>query len=170
MTEPHRRVLGVDLGLKRTGLAVSDELRMTTRALANLTPKSRAEDVAHLVALCVELKVGDVVVGYPTLPRSGEEGPMARRARGFSEVLREALLPHGVRVHLVDETGTSKTAARRLVESGIKRSRRKAALDSEAARLLIEHFVADVERGPKTPRDDDEHEELGRDEGGGSDG
>lgn len=170
MSQAHRRVLGVDLGLKRTGLAVSDELRMTTRALENLTPKSRAEDVARLVELCLELEVGDVVVGYPTLPRSGEEGPMARRARGFSEVLREALLPHGVRVHLVDETGTSKMAARRLVESGIKRSKRKAALDSEAARLLIEHFVADIERGPEAPRDDEEQDETGRDDGGGPDG
>lgn len=137
------RVLGVDLGLKRTGLAVSDELRLTTRALDNLTPRSRAEDVARLVELCLELDVADVVVGYPSLPRSGDEGPMARRARGFAEVLERALEEHGVRVHLVDETGSSKLAAQRLVESGVKRTRRRAALDAEAARVLIEGFVAD---------------------------
>ncbi len=141
MSEPTGRVLGVDLGLKRTGLAVSDELRMTTRALENLTPRSRAEDVASLVALAGELLVTDVVVGYPALPRSGDEGPMAKRARGFAEVLGAALAPAGVRVHLVDEAGTSLLAAKRLVESGVKRSKRKAALDSEAARVLIEHWV-----------------------------
>lgn len=146
MSEPKGRVLGVDLGLKRTGLAISDELRMTTRALENLTPKSRAEDVAYLVALTSQLEVTDVVVGYPSLPRSGDEGPMAKRARGFAEVLREALLPEGVRVHLVDETGTSLLAAKRLAESGIKRSKRKAALDSEAARVLIEHWVGEQGR------------------------
>ena len=137
------RVLGVDLGLKRTGLAVSDELRLTTRALENLTPRSRAEDIATLVKLCRELEISDVVVGYPSLPRTGDEGPMARRARGFADALREALAEDGVRVHLVDETGSSKLAAQRLVESGVKRSRRRAVLDAEAARVLIESFVAD---------------------------
>lgn len=136
-------MLGVDLGLKRTGLAVSDELRLTTRALPTLTPGSRAQDIDHLVALCDELDVADVVVGHPTLPRSGEEGVMARRARGFADALRETLASRGVGVHLVDERGTSKEAAARLIETGVKRSRRKAALDGEAARVMIETFVAE---------------------------
>jgi putative holliday junction resolvase len=141
------RVLGVDLGLKRTGLAVSDELRLTTRALETLTPKSRAEDVAHLRAVCVELEVRDVVVGYPTLPRSGEEGGMARRARGFAEVLLDAVRPLGTRVHLVEESGSSREASARLVASGVKRSKRRN-LDEEAARVLIERFLEGGEAGP----------------------
>jgi putative Holliday junction resolvase len=142
------RVLGVDLGIKRTGLAVSDELRLTTRALDNLTPRSRAEDVEHLRALCAELEVRDVVVGHPTLPRSGDEGGMARRARGFADALATAVEPLGVRVHLVDERYTSKEAAERLAASGVKRSKRKAALDSEVARLLVERFVAESRGAP----------------------
>lgn len=135
------RILGVDLGLKRTGLALSDELRITTRALETMTPRSRAQDVAHLVALCAEYEVTDVVVGYPAMPQSGDEGGMARRARGFSEALRQSLSDLRVAVHLVDEVRSSTQAMERLVTSGLRRSRRKAALDTEAARILIERWI-----------------------------
>jgi putative Holliday junction resolvase len=133
--------LGVDLGLKRTGLAVSDDLRITTRRLETFAPKSRAEDVEKLRALCEELEVTEVVIGHPTLPRSGEEGPMAKRCRGFADALRDAVAPAGVAVHLVDERYSSSEASERLVAEGVKKGQRKALLDSEAARVLIEWFV-----------------------------
>lgn len=138
------RVLGVDLGLKRTGLAVSDELGLTARALPNLVPRSRQEDVDFLVAQARELEVADIVIGLPALPRTGDEGPMARRARGFAEALRRGLADAGLptRVHLVDEAHSSKHAAARLVESGVKKSRRKEALDAEVARGLVLDFLA----------------------------
>jgi putative holliday junction resolvase len=138
------RVLGVDLGLKRTGLAVSDELGLTARALPNLTPRSRAEDVAFLVAQIEELEVEHVVIGLASLPVSGDPGPMAKRAQGFAAALEAALkgaaLEH-VKVHLVDESYSSQRASERLVESGIKRSKRKEALDGEVARGLVLDFV-----------------------------
>ena len=139
-----KRILGIDLGLRRTGLAVSDELRMTARALPNLTPQSRAKDVAYLLRLCQELEVGIVVIGYPLLPRSAEEGTMARRARGFSVALQEAAIASGliISVHLLDESMTSKQASKRLVESGIAKKRRQKMIDSEAARILIEDFIS----------------------------
>ena len=141
------RVLGVDLGLKRTGLAVSDELGLTARALPNLTPKSRAEDVAFLVEQIAELEVSDVVIGLASLPRSGDAGPMAKRAQGFAAALESALREAGalaqVKVHLVDESYSSIRASERLVESGVKRSTRKEALDGEVARGLVLDFVRD---------------------------
>lgn len=135
------RVLGVDLGLKRTGLAVSDELGLTARALPNLTPKSRAEDVAHLVEQVRALDVTDVVIGLASLPVSGEPGAMAKRAQGFAAAL-QAALPAGVTVHLVDESYSSRRANERLVESGVKKSKRKAALDGEVARGLVLEWLA----------------------------
>lgn len=136
-------MLGVDLGLQRTGLALSDELGLTTRGLDNLTPRSRAEDVAFLVQLIAAEEVVDVVIGLPLLP-SGDESPMSKRARGFAAALELALADRGVAaiVHLIDERGSSKAAAQRLVDSDVKKSKRKALLDSEAARLLIEEHVA----------------------------
>lgn len=140
-----RRVLGVDLGLKRTGLALSDPLGLSVRPLENLTPRSRQEDVSTLVALCAEHEVEAVVVGLPRMPRSGDEGAMARRARGFATALASALdreSPNGAPVFLVDETGSSRLAQERLVASHVPRSKRKAALDTEAARVLVEHFLS----------------------------
>ena len=139
------RVLGVDLGLQRTGLAVSDELGITTRGLPNLTPRSRAEEVAFLVGLCRSEGVRHVVIGLPLLP-SGDDGPMSKRARGFAAALQDGLRGADdvadIVVHLVDERGTSKAASQRLVTSQTKKSDRKALLDSEAARILIEDYLA----------------------------
>lgn len=138
------RVLGIDLGLKRTGLAVSDELGLTARALPNLVPKSRNEDIAFLIEQIDELEVADVVIGLASLPRSGDAGPMAKRAQGFAKALEEALAAAALacRVHLVDESYSSKRAAARLVESGVKRAKRKEALDGEVARGLVLDFLA----------------------------
>jgi putative Holliday junction resolvase len=137
------RVLGVDLGLKRTGLAVSDELRVTARALPNLTPKSRAEDIAFLIAEVRSLDVSDVVIGLASL-RSGDDSMMAKRAKGFATALENALSDAGLatRVHLVDESGTSKAAAARLVASGVPKGKRKEALDGEVARLLVLDWIS----------------------------
>ena len=136
------RVLGVDLGLKRTGLALSDEFRITIRALPNLMVKSRKEDIAFLVETIREWEVQHVVIGHPILPQSEDEGPMAKRARGFAGALTDALseadLP--AQVHLIDERGSSQRAAERLVASGVRKKNRKAALDGEAARIMVEEF------------------------------
>lgn len=140
------RTLGIDLGLQRTGLAVSDELGLTTRGLPTLVPGSRAHDVAFLVELCRREGVVDVVVGLPLLP-SGQETPWSKRVRGFAAALQQGLREAGddvggVVVHLADEGGTSKAASLRLVASQTKKSARKALLDSEAARVLVEDFLA----------------------------
>ena len=136
------RVLGVDLGLKRTGLALSDELGISVRALPNLAPKSRAEDVTFLLELVREQQVGAVVIGLASLA-SGDDSAMAKRARGFADALQAALTAQDLaaRVHLLNEHGTSKAAARRLVDSGTKKSERKAALDGEVARGLVLEFL-----------------------------
>lgn len=143
------RVLGIDIGLKRTGLAVSDSLGIGARPLPNRIPKSRNEDVAFILNLADELKIGTIVVGYPVLPRSGREGAMAVRARGFKEALeaRIAELGNNIVVILSDECYTSKRAVNRLIESGIKKSKRLTLLDSEVARILVEEYLATRPQG-----------------------
>lgn len=144
------RVLGIDLGLQRTGLAVSDELRLSVRALPNLAPRSRAEDVAFLVDQVRSLGVGDVVIGLASLP-SGDDGVMAKRARGFAKALEAALHDaalDGTRVHLVDEAHSSKAASARLIASGVPKGKRKEALDGEVARLLVLDWIASQPAAP----------------------
>ncbi len=145
MSSVKGRVLGVDLGLQRTGLALSDELRLTTRALPTLTPRSRKQDIDYLLAIAQEHDVRDVVIGLPLLP-SGDDGPMTKRARGFAQALQDTLNEKGIAVvvHLRDERGSSKEASARLVESAVKKSARKGALDGEVARLLIESFASET--------------------------
>lgn len=131
-------MLGIDLGLKRTGLAVSDELGISVRALPNLSPRSRAEDVAFLVEQVRALEVSDVLVGRP------KRGPIEQRAPGFAAALQAAIEVAGLsaRVRVVDEDFSSQEAAARLVASAVKKSARKGALDSEAARGLVLAFLA----------------------------
>lgn len=139
-----KRVLGVDPGLKRTGLALSDPLGISVRALDNLRAASRKEAVTQLLAIAAEHEVDAIAIGHPVMPQSEDEGPMAKRARGLADAVRDAaeLSERAIAVFLVDERGSSAAAAERLVASGVKRSKRKAALDSEAARVIVESFLA----------------------------
>lgn len=143
-----RRVLGVDPGLKRTGIALSDALGISVRALDNLQADSRQAAVQGLLALAAEHEAEAIAIGLPLMPQSGDEGPMAKRARGLAEAVRAAIKATDddglgrLRVFLVDERGTSAQAAERLVTSGVKKGKRKAALDGEAARVIVESFLA----------------------------
>jgi len=138
------KVLGIDLGIKKTGLAVSDELGIATRALPNLIPKSRQEDIEFLLKLCEQEQVEQVVIGYPLMPKSETEGPMAKRARSFAEKLQEELIKKNlnIKVNLLDERYTSKQAQERLINSDLSKKSRKSKIDSEVARILIEDFLA----------------------------
>ena len=143
MADMAKRVLGIDIGLKRTGLAISDDLGISVRPLENRVPKSRIEDVEFILAIVNDLDVGTIVIGHPVLPQSGEEGPMARRARGFKEALEAAFRANNrdTVVVLVDECYSSKSALNRLIESGVKKGKRSQLLDSEVARMLVEEYL-----------------------------
>ena len=142
-----KRVLGADLGIQKTGLALSDELGVSVRALETFKTRSRKEDIAHLIQLVRDNKIEAVVIGYPLLPNSKDEGMMSKRARGFSEALQEALVEEelDVAVFLEDETGSTNEAAQRLAQSDVKKSKRKGLRDSEAARIIVERFLERVQ-------------------------
>ncbi len=147
------RVLGVDLGMKRTGVAVSDALGLTARGVEVFSPQSRASDVERLIQHATDLEVEHIVIGLPLLPQSGEDTPWTKRVRGFAAALDEALEPvrqevqRPLSVTLLDEGRTSIEGARRLVQAGVKKSKRKAHLDAAAAAVLVEDFIAQVKSG-----------------------
>ena len=91
------------------------------------------------------------VIGLALLV-SGDESMMSKRARGFAAALEATLAARAIatRVHLVDERATSRAASRRLAETGVQRGKRKAALDGEVARILIEEWVASGPLGSAT--------------------
>lgn len=137
------RVLGVDLGTRRIGLAVSDP----SGTLASpLTVQARgddhAEDHAALLATADAERVARIVVGLP-LSLSGDEGPAARAARAEVEELRAATsLP--IDVH--DERFTTVSATRRLRESGRGRAKRDP-VDAAAAAEMLQSYL-DATNGP----------------------
>ncbi len=131
------RVLGVDLGHKRIGLAVSDELGITAQGLPTLTCARGGVDFAAFDRLIAEWGVGEVVVGFPK-KMDGTVGEEALKAQRFAEELQERC---GVRTVLWDERLTSREAERLLVQADLRRARRRQVRDQVAAVLILQGYL-----------------------------
>lgn len=131
------RILGVDPGAVRFGLAVSDELGLTAQGLPTWVSRGRSADVAHLRALVQEWGIGEVVVGLPR-NMDGTVGPQAEAAQELARELREAL---GLPVTLWDERLTTQAATRALTEAGLSRQRRRDRVDAVAAALILQGYL-----------------------------
>jgi putative Holliday junction resolvase len=129
--------LGIDLGERRIGVAVSDPLGVTARPLGFVEHVSLSQDVAAVGELAHRRGAQAVVVGLP-LNMDGSEGPAARRARRFAEALRRRL---GITVHMWDERLTTVQAERDLVAAGQRRSRRRDTRDATAAALILQGYL-----------------------------
>jgi putative Holliday junction resolvase len=131
------RILALDVGSKRIGVAISDELGLFAHPLSVLARKGTAADVATLRALCVERSVERVVVGIPSEPDGGE-GHRAARVR----VLLEALRAAGLRVDECDEQYSTVEAEAVMLEAGLSRARRRKVVDRAAAAVILERYLA----------------------------
>jgi putative Holliday junction resolvase len=134
---PAGRFLGVDYGTKRIGLALSDEAGVLAFPAGTLERRGAARDLAALRALVAERGVVGIVVGLP-LHLSGRRGPEAEAAERFARELGEAT---GVPVDLLDERWTTVEAQRALREGGARRERRREAVDSVAAAILLRAWL-----------------------------
>lgn len=140
---PHHRILALDLGARRIGLAVSDPLGITAQGLDTLERRNKRADLDHLAQVIADYEVGEIVVGHP-LRMSGEEGTQSEKAAAFAEELRRRFrLP----VHLFDERLSSAQANRLLRESEMSIRRRAAAVDRMAAVLILQGFLESRQRG-----------------------
>jgi putative Holliday junction resolvase len=131
--------MGIDPGLRRVGLAVSDEAGEFASPHRTLERKD-ADEAALIEALCAEaraLGVGEVVMGLP-LRMSGEEGPEARRVRKLARQLEKRL---GLKVALWDERLTTVAAERELRGVGKRGQAKKALIDQAAATLLLQSYL-----------------------------
>jgi len=132
------RVLALDPGQVRIGLAVSDALGITVNPLAALPCVGPRKDVARIVEIVREHEAVTVVVGFP-LSLDGAEGPAAVQARDLAERLR-ARLP-GVNVELWDERLTTVEAERMLIAAGVGRRKRRRVVDGVAASLILQSYL-----------------------------
>jgi len=131
------RILAVDLGDVRMGLAMSDELMITAQPLPTWHRRDRREDLAHLQGLVETWGVQQVVVGYPRHLKGGV-GESATKAQKFAEELESAL---AVPVILWDERYSTVAAERTLIEAGVRRRRRQQVRDSVAALLILQGYL-----------------------------
>lgn len=128
------RILGVDYGSTRVGLAVSDGLGITA---APLEVVPRRDIVARVTRLVLELEIGKIVLGLPT-SLGGTEGDAATAARQLGNELGDAT---GLPIEYHDERFTSRMAESSLLESGMKRRKRRSTVDMVAAALILQDYL-----------------------------
>jgi putative holliday junction resolvase len=127
------RILGVDYGIRRIGLALSDGLGLTAQPLEVVETGRFGQRIAELVA---EHGIETVVVGLPT-PLGGGESASVEGARALGEELDGM----GLEVVFVDERFTSRMAESSLLESGMKRRQRRATVDKVAAAIILQSYL-----------------------------
>ena len=142
-TKAHGRILSLDLGTKRIGVAVCDELRLTVRPLQALRRTNWKRLLLAISELCEQFDAESLVIGLP-LRLDGTEGDAARESHRIARNLRLSLK---IPVHMQDERLTSKEAEAALREAGYRGVEITSRVDSEAAAIILRDFLADLFAG-----------------------
>jgi len=137
--EESYRFLGLDVGDRRIGVAVSDPTRSLARPVEVYRRRSVPADVRHILDLVHEYDAGGVIVGLPK-NMNGTEGPQAEKTRDFAD----ALAYRGLTIHLWDERLSTVEAARRLSEQRRRGRSLRDRLDSEAAAVILQTYLDHV--------------------------
>jgi len=131
------RILALDYGTKRIGVALSDELKWTAQPLETFERRALDWDVAHIAALITSHDVERVVLGFP-LQLDGRQGPAVLAMRVFAEKLEAGI---SVPIVLWDERMTTKAAEDLLIAADVSRKKRKGAVDRVAAAILLQSYL-----------------------------
>ncbi|QDV36704.1 Holliday junction resolvase RuvX [Tautonia plasticadhaerens] len=131
------RILGLDFGLRRVGVAVSDPDRRIASPVEVYERRADRADSGYFRAMVEEYRVDRIVIGLPLLGH-GDEGPSARLARAWGAWLSSQT---GVPVWFVDERYTTVEAEELLRSGGLKASRRRSLRDMVAAQLLLQAYL-----------------------------
>lgn len=134
-----KRLLALDLGSVRIGVALSDSLGVTAQPLETIKRVGPRKDLQRICELVGDNEVGVVVIGLPLL-LSGEEGEKAAEAREFADKLGRRL-PAGVEVELWDERLTTVEAERTMLSGNVRRDKRKRNMDALAAVLILQGYL-----------------------------
>jgi putative Holliday junction resolvase len=131
------RIMALDVGARRIGVAVSDPLGITAQGLDTIQRQNKRRDLEALRRVLAEYQIQEVVVGLP-LRLSGAEGTQSEKMRVFADDLHRHL---GVTVHLWDERWTSTEANRLLRETDMSIEKRAKAVDRMAATLILQSWL-----------------------------
>lgn len=131
------RILSLDFGERRIGVALSDALKMTAQPLSVVERSRLSEDLDAIVQLIASHNVESVVIGLP-LTLKGERGPQAQRAMAFGDALKQRI---SIPVEWVDERFTTAQASRALRQAGQDGRKQKASVDQAAAQLILQAYL-----------------------------
>lgn len=140
-SKPGRRLVALDVGERRVGVAVSDELGLIASPVESVDMKKR-DGMDRLVALIERYDPERIIIGLP-LGMSGREGPQAAATRAFAQKLRARI---DRTIVFWDERLTTFMADQSLIEAGHRRARRKQHVDAVAAALILQSYL-DSQRG-----------------------
>lgn len=133
-----KRILALDYGTKRIGVALSDELGWTAQPLETYRRRTLEADLAHIAALVREHEAGEVVLGLP-IRTTGELGPEAAAVEDFRRRLQPLL---SVPIVTWDERHTTQSAEELLIEADLSRAKRRQVVDRVAAAILLQSYLA----------------------------
>ncbi len=154
----HPRYLGLDVGNRRIGVAVSDELGLTAQPVLTLERRhNRRQDLRSLARLCRRFGVAGIVVGNP-VHLSGDVSPQAAKTQAFAAELGELT---GLPIHLWDERLTTRAAHQILYEAGHARQEHRRVVDQVAATLILRSFMEEQGIGNREQKSDAAGEPVG---------
>ena len=138
LKETKGRILGVDFGDTRTGLAVSDASRFLASGIGYVSPGGIQKTADKVAEVAREQKVSAIVVGLPK-NMDGSEGFRAERCREFAGLLREQL--EEIPVAMIDERMTTMSASRYLNETNTRGQKRKGVIDTLSAQIILQNAL-----------------------------
>ena len=132
------RILGIDYGEARTGLAVCDESEMIATVIGTVTERDKQRLAEKITALCQEERVEKLVLGLPK-NMDGSEGFRAEHTRKFAALLQERMpeLP----LDFYDERMTTMAASRFMMEANTKGKKKKASIDALSAQIILQDYI-----------------------------
>ncbi len=132
------RILGLDLGEKNIGIAVSDQFGWTAQGLESIRSKGNVkEDMDKINSVVQKYEVEKIVIGLPR-NMDGSYGPQAQKALKFAELLKKRL---GLPVETWDERLSTAAAQRLLIEADVRRKKRRSVVDQLAASIILQGYL-----------------------------
>jgi putative Holliday junction resolvase len=145
------KLLALDVGERRIGVAVSDPLGLIASPLAVVERASKVEDFAEIGRLARENEAGALIVGHP-LDEDGQAGPQARYVERYTATLEAALHDQGLDLPVIfwDERMSTRRAEEAMIVSGRRARERRARIDAVAAAVILQDYL-DAQRPPTVP-------------------
>lgn len=131
------RILGLDVGQKTIGVAVSDPLGFTAQGITTIRREKKSKDIEELKKICDEYKVETIVIGMPK-NMNGTIGFAGEKIQEFSDLIKEEI---GIKIEFWDERLTTVAAHRAMLEADLSRGKRKKIVDKIAASYILQGYL-----------------------------